>query len=337
MRVRVRRFQLGLHGIAITTVIAMGGTAQAQEKDEAEQTFERGLAAMMKHDYASGCPLLAVSYRADPRLGTLFTLAECEGQSGKPGRALFHYQAFLREYKKANVTHTTANDERSRIAETRRTELARRVAFVTIVVPAPRPVGTTVRIGEDLIDPALLGTELPIEPGDNVVRLDVPDRDRQEVRVSLALGDHRTVLLALPDRAAPAPTAAIAPAPAPSPSSSSPPPAREPGSGVSPWPIVTGSIAVGALALGTVGGLVVVSKKSDIDAACPQDACTSRGLDDVETARTFGTVSTISFVVAVTAIAATAAIVLLAPSRTTAAARRRLDPPLFVLPLRGTW
>jgi hypothetical protein len=66
--------------------------ASAQPEASAEALFDRGLRDMQSGNYDKGCPALAESHRLDPRLGTLFTLAECEAQWGKTGSAVAHYR-----------------------------------------------------------------------------------------------------------------------------------------------------------------------------------------------------------------------------------------------------
>src|ERR1700724_1365517 len=62
----------------VGSVLALGvsaGVARADGPDPAAALFDRGLADMQAHRYATACPELAESYRLDPHAGGLFTLA----------------------------------------------------------------------------------------------------------------------------------------------------------------------------------------------------------------------------------------------------------------------
>jgi hypothetical protein len=292
--------------------------SRADEHGESDPTFDRGLAAMLKGDYATACPLLATSYRADPRLGTLFTLAECESQSGKPAHALAHYQTFLRDYRRPGVPRSSTNDERSRIAESRRAALAGKVGYLTVVVPTPAPNGLAVEVDDEPLAEDAIGVEAPAEPGPVVVRLRVPGRGPRETRLDLAVGEHRTVMLTLIEPEAPPPTP-VATASVPQ---QPPPPAEPERADTSPYAFVTGGFAIVGIAVGTVAGLVVVGKKSAIDAGCPADRCNAAALDDVHTARTAGAISTVAFALGGAALISTVAILLVGRARAPATKSR---------------
>jgi hypothetical protein len=302
----------GLLLVAAGLAWALGATRAARAADAseggddtAEALFARGRDAMLRGDYEAGCPLLAASDARDPRLGVTFTLAECEWRWGKTARAVTHYDAFLRAYARARPPRGAANDERQRIATARRASLAPRVGFVTIVLPAPRPAGSSVTLDGRALPDDALGAEIPVEPGEASIALEgIPGGSR--VRVAVVAGEHRTVTLAAPGEGAPSAAVPVVVAPrAPAPET----PSRDGGEAPrapSAWIYGTAAVTVVALGVGAVTGAMVLAKRDAIDAHCPDHRCDAEGLADVDTARRLGVVSTASFAVGAAALVATA-------------------------------
>ncbi len=292
-------------------------SARAKADDRAEDLFVRGRDAMLRGDLATGCPLLDESQNRDPRLGVLFTLAECEAQWGKASRAYTHYDAFLRDYAKGDAVHTEANDERQRIATSRQRTLARKLALVTLTLPAPSPGGAKQLLkvnGHDVQDD-LLARELPLDPGEAVFELTSGAAAPQRVRVVVAAGERRTVTFttasatvsanvasptASPVAVAPLASAPITPSAAPS--------SRR------PWAYVAGATALTGLGVGAVAGAMVLGKKKAIDDHCIGRRCDAEGLAEVDRARTLGTVSSVAFAVGAAAAVTTVVLVIVRPS-----------------------
>ncbi len=301
---------------ALAAVLAVVAAPPARAQGaEAEELFVRGRDAMLRGDYDAGCPLLAESHRREAHLGVMFTLAECEWRWGKSARAYQHYDAFLRAYARPDAARGAANDERQRIATTRKGALALRVAFVTLLSPAPRPAGMVVTVDGEPLGEDALGVELPVEPGSVTVAVVNARGDAERVRLALSAGEHRTVMLAPP---ATSPGLAVT-----APSAVTLEETRAPDAHRSPWVYVPAVIGVAAIGVGAVTGALVLSKKGGIDARCPDHRCDPTGLDEVDAARTLGRVSTAGFIVGGAGLVATTLLVLARPSASPA-------PPLAV-------
>ena len=132
-----------------------------------------------------------------------------------------------------------------------------------------------------------LGASLPVDPGDHVIIATTPDGVAHETRVTTGRGEHRLIEADLRPLPPPPPRAPLAPvAPLPSPS-----PLRAVG-----W--VAGGIGVAGLALGIVGGALVLGRKDTIHAHCGSDGgCDSVGFEAADHARTFGITSDVGFAV----------------------------------------
>ena len=163
---------------------------------------------------------------------------------------------------------------------------------------------------------ALLGVEMPIDPGDHVLTTGAGG-ERREVSFSIAEKERKNVEIE-----ALAPTDAAAPvAPPPPPPATPPPPEAPPPKPVATWQkpaaFVVGGIGVAGLATGIVTGLMAASRHATADKECLDHVCIegSTGSDALESFRTLRTVSTIGYVVGGVGLAGGAALFLLAPSQ----------------------
>lgn len=253
--------------------------------EDAGALFDRGVDAMEAGKYTEACPMLAESWRLDPRPGTLFTLAECEARQGKLASAAARYDEYIRKSNELPAAQRSKHTERQQKAAEALTKLDPRIARVTFV---GLPAGAEAALDGRRLDPAQLTAPFPVEAGEHrvVVRHDGAERS---VPFSAAAGGAQQVNLE-PPSAAPAASSAAPVAPAPS----APRPARSLG----PVPFYAAAGAgLAGLVVGTIGGVIAFSKKSDADKQCPGQICTPAGLDAVDTGRTAATASTIGFVV----------------------------------------
>jgi hypothetical protein len=96
-------------------------------------------------------------------------------------------------------------------------------------------------------------------------------------------------------------------------------------------------LAVAGVAVGSVTGVMMYGARSSAEAACPNNLCKPGGLDDIDHARTYATVSTVGFAVG----AATALLggyLVLRPERRTQSAIRSLTlGPMVSLQEGGAW
>jgi hypothetical protein len=283
---------------------AQGGTAQAQ--------FDFGLGEMEGGRYASGCPALAESYRLDPRPGVLFTLAECENRWGKIASALTHYEAYIDVFARMRDDEKAHQRGRDRVALAQRDGLRGQVPELAIGLPPSAPAGTTVsRDGLPLGAPSL-GVAFTVDPGEHVVVARTPDGASHETRVTVARAEHRTLVVDLttpPPPHSPARSPSLAPTPSPTPT---PPPT----SSTRTWALVTGGIGLAGLAVGAIGGAIVLNDKSTIDASCnPDRTCSPAGLSAASHASTFGLMSDVGFAVGGVGLATSIVLYLVSPSR----------------------
>lgn len=284
--------------------------APAQDAMGAEVLFDQGVQLMKDGKYDEGCPKIAESQRLEPRPGTLFTLAECLAKQGKIATALARYEEYLRVFSRMSPDQRVQQRGRNEIAEAKRAELESKVPSLKIVLPAGAPPGSKVVKDGVELGQASLDTWLPVDPGDHVFLVQIPDGGRRETRAKIAIGQKLELTLLVPAAEGAAPSPGDPPRPAPV---TDPGGARgETKSNTLAW-IAMGVGAAGLLTSAVTGALVL-SKKSTIDENCGVDgdpaACNSEGKSAADSAQTLALVSTIGFAVGVVGIGTGTALML---------------------------
>jgi hypothetical protein len=327
----------------LAAVLASEGVALAAPPDPAKDTGKR--AEQIFHDaeklfdekrYPEACAAFEESQRLDPKLGTLLNLAFCHETMGKLATA-------WSEYNEAAVWASQRGQrDREEFARKRSTELARRLSRVLLeLTPGTDPSSIEVD-GEALPHEKWL-TPLFLDPGAHVIVVRAPGKKTQTIAVNAAEG-----VAAQTIRVAPFESEAPPVAPAPMPPREAPrsePPAPEsaaPSSGRRTVALVLAGIGVVGLGVGAYFGMRTLRDKSDA-ASGPCDAsnrCTQQGVDELDQAHTFATVSTIGFGVGAAGLVA-GAILWFTDSQGQASGQARVLPMLGAheggLALRAPW
>lgn len=271
------------------------GASPGTEDSPAARLFQDGRDAMKRGDYAGACSKFEESERLVAAPGTLLNLAACREKLGKVAGAL----KALEEARAA----LPAGDSRLDYISEHTASLKGRVPALTVrVSPAP-PAGTIVTLNGEEISRAALASPILVDPGTHIIVLSAPGHEDATRTVSIAEGTAETVALTLgsPREAQEAheprepQAAAIAP--------SEPPHGTRPEEGASHGSAqrTAGYVALGVggvgLIVGTVGGILVLNKKSEMHANCDDDlACNPQGMDAASAGKTFSTISTVGFV-----------------------------------------
>jgi len=280
--------------VAATVLALHPGTARADEDPAA--LFDRGLADMRAHRFPDACRELAESYRLDPHAGGLFTLAECDTESGKVASALSDYDSFLDLVAHLPARERARQEERAKIAAERRVALAREVPTLTINLDPAIPPASTVTVDGRALPAAKVGTPVQEDPGDHVVSVHAPDGRTGDQTVKLVARDARAITLTL--------SSATPAGPATDKADST----NDPGAGWRTAAYVTAGVGGAALLAGAIMGAVVVADKSSIDSQCPTASTCASASDAsaANSARTLGWVSTGAFIGAGAALGAAA-------------------------------
>ncbi len=186
-----------------------------------------------------------------------------------------------------------------------------RLAGLTIKVKAPSDAKVAVTVDGEPVPPAVVGVELPADPGEHVIEATAPGYLKASTRARMAPGEKSQVSLELERDPNAPPPGAEADAEKASPATDQPPASRADSharEGMSfdsdavppeqpsnaPAYIAYGVGAVG-LGMGIGFGLAAMSAKNDLD--CKNDLCPPEEEDRLDSAKLKGTLSTIGFAV----------------------------------------
>ncbi len=306
-------------------------SAFAQASDAAATAlFDEGRKLMTQHRYADACPKLAESQRLAPSGGTLLNLAECYEHAGQSASA---WAAWKDAAARANAAGKT-DVERKAVARAAALETA--LARLTIAVPSESDVaGLEVKRDGIVVGRAEYGSAIPVDPGVHVIEARAPGKVPWTTNTEVAAKQaDAKVTVAMADAPAPAPPSPVATPQANRPatleSSATPEqPASTTGSTQRAIGIATLGVGVAGVAVGTVFGLVAISKNNE--ALQPKNCSTSTkcfapGLSLTSDAKDAATVSTIGFAAGAAAVVGGAVLWLTAPAARTTSIGIRVVP-----------
>lgn len=251
----------------IVIAIALAATAAPAhaQSAEAEVLFRDGRALIKQGKLAQGCAKIEASERLESSVGTLLNLGDCRERLGKVAGA---WAAFRKA--EAQAKHAGGDDKREDEARRRAVALEPTLPSLTIEVASPVS-GLVLRRDGEVIDPALVGTAIPLDPGSYRITAEAPGRAPWRTDVVIQFKAKRRVIV-------PA-LAVVASAPAPETVVVEPPrpvPVRVERSVWSPWRKVSAVLGVGGVA--AIGAGVYLQLRSqdqekDADARCPLVVC----------------------------------------------------------------
>lgn len=232
---------------------------------------------------------------------TLARLGECQVQVGKLVEGTENLNRVVRAVlpPDAPAVFVTAQERARQVLA----EAKPKIANLKIAVAAPADAQLTVTIDGEPMPLANLNANRPIDPGEHVVEASAPGFKTATVKVHLSEGGIDSVALTLePDPNAPkaAPGGADPSAEASSTHETTPLDSSRATTSSGPSRIPAyAALGLGAVGVGvgTVFGLMATGKKSDLDGACPDRQCGNDMQDTIDTGKTYGTVSTVGFVV----------------------------------------
>ena len=254
-------------------VLATVTPARAEPRDPAaaEALFRQGRQAMEAKDYRQACPKFAESQRLEPASGTLMNLATCEERLGKLASAWQHWKEAIDALPPA--------DDRIPFARGRVNDLEKKLPRLRVTLS-----GGAAKVFRDDIElgPASQGVMLPVDPGPHVVTVQMPGHLPEKATIAVAEGEEKQI------EVHPGPIDPNADA--------------NVGVAVKPRPRTLGWV-VGGIGLAGVGtavatGVLLVDKRSKIEASCPDKVCsTQESVDLAASGKTLLVVNTVAWVV----------------------------------------
>ena len=265
--------------------------ATATDMATAEALFNEGRRLFDDGKIREACEKFSASHRIDPSAGTLLNLARCHESQGKTATAWAEYLAAKR---------AATADGRMKIAETaseRAEALQSALAYLTINVARDLD-GLQITRSDAVLEPASLGTKLPVDPGTHRVVARAPGYHDWVADVVVGKQESRSISIpALRPRVEPTPrgksSAIESPQPNPRPQPPPPPPPSAPEPPTLAY--VLGGVGVAAVGAGLVFGALAKARYDDALDKCPtRTGCSDSVMAKRADAGTFATVATVA-------------------------------------------
>src|SRR5438045_498279 len=148
----------------------------AMTKATAETLFADGRRLVGAGEYAAACPKFAASQKLDPGVGTSLNLADCYERMGRWASAWAEFRSA------ASAAHSSGSRERAKLASGRARALEDRLSYLTITSAAPAAGVVISRDGSPL-EPAVLGTPIPVDPGSHTIEAAAAGKRKWSVAV----------------------------------------------------------------------------------------------------------------------------------------------------------
>jgi hypothetical protein len=314
--------------VAVTFLFSPKASAQSVDdgtRNAARSLASQGKEALEKADYERARDLFHRAYTLVPAP----TIALYEGRAlVKLLRLVEAEEAYMRAARTSlDAESPDAFRQAVHDAEDELLTLRARMPKVTIVTSGPGasdPQLTVTLDGRPLAS-ALVGVELPIDPGEHTLHAVAPGGQPTDLAFSVAERQKQKVELAVANGQRPA-------AAAPKPRLLAPPLAANSDArqaAPSPWHkragLIVGGVGVAGVATGIITGLLAGSRYSEAERECADRACVEGGAgwDAVQSFRMFRTVSTVGYIVGGVGLAVGTTLYLTAPSEPSRSARAR--------------
>ena len=306
--------------LAVLLVPSLGAAApSASDRAAAEVLFDEAVKLLDAGNASAACPKLEESQRLDPGVGTLLYLADCYRATGRTASAW----ATFRDASYA--AEAAGQPDRVAIANAEADKLKPSLSTVTLLVAGGELAGLEVRRDGELVNRALWGSPIPLDPGEHQFGATAPGKAAWSKTVVVPKGPG-TLAVDIPTLEAASPQAAAPTAPAAATSAAPPPePAADSGSSRATWGWVAIGVGGAGLVVGGVFGVLASQDNKAADDHCrPDDAtlCNQKGIDLSDSASSKAMLSTVAFGVGLAAATTGVVLLLTAPSNETAAQKQ---------------
>jgi serine/threonine-protein kinase len=302
-----------LAAVAVTLAVGLSSAAaraqSVSDQATAEALFKQARDLMTAGHFGEACPKLAESERLDPSAGTMLNLATCYEKNGQLASAWVTFKGAATGAQNAN------EKDRAKLARAKVAELEPKLATLSIAVdPAADVPGLVVKRDGEPVGRAGWGTAVPVDPGAHTVEASAPGR-RPWQSQAVVEGPAAKASIVVPPLAVdtsppvPAPPAPGTPPPVPPPAA----PPSTPGSTQRVLGVVTASVGLAGIAVGSIFGVLAKGHQNDAGPHCSGTECDVTGISDLGDARTAATVSTIGFIAGGALLAGGVVLYLVAP------------------------
>ena len=301
---------------AIGSVISIGTLSAAAEptandKVTAEALFGDGRKLMAAGNFRQACPKFEASLRLDPGVGTMLNLADCYEKNQQTASAWAQFR------EASSAARAAGSKEREDLARQRAAALEPKLSRLTITV------GTqTVRVTRDgaPVDPAALGSAMPIDPGRHVIEATAPGKQKASKTVDVPAGSARVsveIPILADDTSARATSGGSnAGAAGGNATGSTPGDASVTGSSSQRTiAIAVGAVGIVGIGAGTYFGLKASSDWNGAKTQCLHfpAGCSDSGIEQGDNAKSSATLATVGFAVGVVGLAGAVVLWVTAP------------------------
>lgn len=310
---------------AVVTLLSLSltlGAARASAADPvddntrnaARNLAEQGRDAFDKSDFERARDLFHRAYE----LVQAPTLALFEARSlAKLGRLVEAEEAYLRAIRTPlRADSPEAFRKAVRDAEAEEVQLEPRVPKLVVILTGPgaKAPELSVTLDRERVKSALLGVEMPVDPGNHQLEAQLPGVEPTRVPFTIVERERKTLELRV---AAPSSAPVATASPTPGPTELRSPPEAPRSSWQRPTAFAAGGLGVAGLGVGVITGLMATSHHGKAEEQCPNNVCVagSSGEDEVNSFRTLRTVSTVGYVVGAVGLVAGVTLLLTAPAQ----------------------
>jgi hypothetical protein len=278
-----RKKAVGLAAACVASSVMLSASpARAGDAAAAREQVKIGYQLAQDGKCAEAIPHFVESLHMDAKAITLINLAACEEKTSRLADALGHWvDARAHAQAEGNAAIEAEAEKKTKALEPRLPKL-------TIVLAGATPDAEVVRDGV-VLGAASMGVALPVNPGAHTLVVRASGHEDKSASVTIAESENKRIELTLGAPKAEPRTPIAGPPGQPDHSSR----------GTSPLVYAGFGAAIAGAAVGTIFGVITLGRASDAKTACPAGACTSQSaVDDAKSGQTFGTISTVGFIVA---------------------------------------
>lgn len=286
-RARVLRRRLA----ALGAVLFFASPSRANDPATAQTLFDQARKLMSQEKWAQACAKLEESQRLDPAGGTLLHLGLCREHEGRIATAWAVYQDALAQAKR------DGRKDRAKIAQDRIDALGPTLPKMRVRVALRNKKLEGFEVSRDglAVGEAQWDDAYPVDPGTRSLSARAPGHKSWSARVEVPPRAGEIVVdVPVLELEPVEPTGTLRPQP--------PEPKRDDaarGDGQRVWGLAVGGVGVAGLVIGSVFGIISLSKASEADAEClPPDRtrCSARGVEAGSDQIAAGNVSTVGFI-----------------------------------------
>ncbi|MBW2453545.1 MAG: hypothetical protein JRI68_03495 [Deltaproteobacteria bacterium] len=274
---------------------------------------------------------------------TLFKAARCNEVAGRIKTAVDQYAAFLKALRKVDAAARDRLADRTATAKERLTALRTRVPLLTVELPGD-PSDYEVRIdGKDAPVEGLKYAR-PVDPGDHLIEVEMPDGNVHRFDEYFAEGDSRVVRV--PTEGGSESADEVTDEPDEEPDSEDSEDSADDGDGIPmrTWAYVAGGVGAAGILIGAITGGMALGTKSTMDDNCDGEACNHEGKVAADEVQGLALGSTIGFTIGFAGLGAGALLWFLFPEEEEGEVEEQdvgvsLSPWMneSMLGIRGTW